>query len=558
MSKIQVNQLKTKLNQLYKDKIDLSDVINEGDKENCFLTRAFGAFALQVCAEIDTDNAANSIVDSYGDNGIDAIYYNDSTNELWILQSKWIKAGVGEPDSGSIAKFVNGIRDIIEFRFDRFNNKIKALQPKIEEAITDIRTRINIVLAHTGSDVIAPENYRVINDLVEEINDASEVMSFEKFTLKKAILSLVNMLDGKPISMDLVIRNWEKIEEPYKAFIGLIDGGSLAQLWINNRRKLLSENIRDFIGNTLVNSEIKKTAIETPELFFYYNNGVTVLCDAINKTAAGGADHTTGIFHIDNMKIVNGAQTVGSLGEAYLANEDALNHVYVFVKIISLDNCPPHFGEDVTIKTNTQNKIEKRDFVSLDAEHQRLQTEFALQNVTYYIRRNNIVSDQETSCDVEDVITAVGCSLDDVDITIIAKREIGKLWEKVDSTPYTSIINVNLTAVKAWRCIRVMRKLQSYIKNKERVTTGRRKSCYIHSNRFILHLVLNSIDQQIMNDPSYDFDNYLDGISTIFDKYEDAVFAIVERDYESSLMHQIFRNFTKTRDIKEKILSADV
>ena len=187
-----------------------------------------------------------------------------------------------------------------------------------------------------------------------------------------------------------------------------------------------------------------------------------------------------------------------------------------------------------------------------------MQTEFALQNVTYYIRRNNIVSDQETSCDVEDVITAVGCSLDDVDITIIAKREIGKLWEKVDSTPYTSIINVNLTAVKAWRCIRVMRKLQSYIKNKERVTTGRRKSCYIHSNRFILHLVLNSIDQQIMNDPSYDFDNYLDGISTIFDKYEDAVFTIVERDYESSLMHQIFRNFTKTRDIKEKILSADV
>lgn len=66
MSKIQVNQLKTKLNLLYENKIDLSDVINEGDKENCFLTRAFGAFALQVCAEIDPDIAANSIVDSYG------------------------------------------------------------------------------------------------------------------------------------------------------------------------------------------------------------------------------------------------------------------------------------------------------------------------------------------------------------------------------------------------------------------------------------------------------------------------------------------------------------
>ena len=53
---------------------------------------------------------------------------------------------------------------------------------------------------------------------------------------------------------------------------------------------------------------------------------------------------------------------------------------------------------------------------------------------------------------------------------------------------------------------------------------------------------------------SYDFDKYLDGISIVFDMYEDAVFTIFERDNESSLMHQKFRNIKKKLENKGKNL----
>ena len=66
-------------------------------------------------------------------------------------------------------------------------------------------------------------------------------------------------------------------------------------------------------------------------------------------------------------------------------------------------------------------------------------------------------------------------------------------------------------------------------------------------------MVLNNIEARAINDPSYNFEDYCKSLDSIFDRYEDNVFQIVERDYESSLMHQIFRNFTKTRDIKEKM-----
>ena len=408
-----------------------------------------------------------------------------------------------------------------------------------------------------SSGFFSEYNSRLINDLLEEVNEASEVMDFSRFTLKRAIQSLVNLLDGNPITKDILIKNWERIDNPYKAVLGIIDGSTLAQLWIDNRTRLFSDNIREFIGNTSVNADIKKTALEEPEKFLYYNNGVTILCNEVNKHVAGGTDHAASNFHIENMKIVNGAQTVGSLGEAYGINPESVSKTNVFVKIISLQGSTENFGNEVTRKTNTQNRIEKRDFVSLDPQHERLKTDFALDNIFYQIKRTDSVPvDFENICNVEDLITAVACSMDNVDFSITTKREVGKLWEDISSDQYKSIINDRLTATKAWRCIRIMRQLSLYIKDKEKSSTARKKSCYIHSNRFILHLLLTQIDQQLLNDPNCDFNDFFNNeLVNRIDFYETKVFSIVERDYSSSLIHQIFRNYTKSRDIKEKVIT---
>ena len=330
----------------------------------------------------------------------------------------------------------------------------------------------------------------------------------------------------------------------------------MVQLWIDNRVKLLSDNIRDFIGNSVVNVDIKRTALEEPEHFLYYNNGVTILCDDINKMAIGGTDHAMGSFRVENIKVVNGAQTVGSLGEAYKVNSEAVEKVNVFVKIISLKDCPTDFGNEVTMKTNTQNRIEKRDFVSLDPQHERLKTDLALDNINYQIKRTSTIQKDENSCDVEELITAVACSLQDVDIAITAKREVGKLWENIHISPYIDIVNSNLNAIKAWRCIQIMRAIQSFIKSQEKSKSGRERSCLIHSNRFVLHIILNLIDQQLLNDPKSDFDSFCQtDLEPIISNVEGIVYEIVENEYSSSLMHQIFRNFTKSRNIKDLLMN---
>ena len=555
MSELQVRHVATMLKQRYTDIIDISDCLttNERDLENLLLTRAYAAYALQTIAEVPEEIAANSITDGVNDNGIDAILYEKSQKILWIVQSKWKRKGVGEPESGDTLKFCSGIRKIIEDDFETFNDKIKNKQNDIEEALNDYTVKINIILAYTGGDNLSSHNMDAINHLLQDVNeDADELMSFETFTLSKAHKALAGLVDGQPINTEIVINSFGRIDEPYKAVYGYVNGTFFAQLWDMYKSRLFSENIRGFLGDSIVNEDVQETITTCPENFFYYNNGITILCDSIIKKPL--MQQNAGTFDVKNLKIVNGAQTVGNIGKMYKTYPDAIEKVWITVKLISLENCPPDFGENVTRKTNTQNKIEKRDFVSLDYLQDKLKTELALLGVSYHIKRSGELVTDEMSCTVDELMVAVACSLSNVDFAVMAKREVGLLWNDTKQEPYTLIINENLTAIKAWRCIQVMRKLNAYIKIESKQKTGRERICIIHSNRFVLHIILNKIAAKLENE-NQNFNDYLEQtLNSEIKSIEKKVIKLVEKKFKSSLIHQVFRNFTKCRELQSLLL----
>ncbi|WP_077303569.1 hypothetical protein [Leptospirillum ferriphilum] len=126
MSVIHVNQIKTQIQRIFKDLIDLSDISNSSQesKENFFISRGLAAYSIYYLANITPKEAATSITDGGDDNGIDAIYFDNSNKKLYIVQSKWIRDGIGEPENGDVKKFVAGVRDLFNMEYDRFNMKI--------------------------------------------------------------------------------------------------------------------------------------------------------------------------------------------------------------------------------------------------------------------------------------------------------------------------------------------------------------------------------------------------------------------------------------------------
>lgn len=551
MSELQVRHIATLLKQTYLGKIDVSDCISpkSEDQEVLFLTRAYASYSLQVIAGVSTDVAAEAITDGFDDHGIDAVLFDRITKILWLVQSKWKKKGSGEPESGDTLKFCSGIRKIIEDDFDAFNDKVKFKKDDIEEALNDYTVKIRLILAYTGDDKLSQYNSDAINQLLHDINDDSdELISFETFTLSKAHKALAGLTEGQPINSEIVVENFGKLDTPYKMIYGVVNGSFFAQLWDKYRSRLFNENIRGFLGDSSVNEDIKGTILNSPENFLYYNNGITILCDSITKKPL--VQQNAGTFEIKNLKIVNGAQTVGSIGNVYAINAGAVEKIWASVKLISLENCPLEFGENVTRKTNTQNKIEKRDFVSLDSLQDKLKTELALLGVDYRIKRSTEESIKENSCTVEDVMIAVGCSLPNVDIAVIAKREVGLLWNNINQEPYTLIINKDLTATKVWRSVQIMRKLNDYIKINAQIKSGKEKICLIHSNRFVLHILLNKIST-LLDDESLDFNTYMtESLQRDIAEIEEKTFRAIEDKYKSSLVHQIFRNYTKCRELQ--------
>ena len=126
MSKLHINQISTKLKELFESKIDLSDINNsDKEKDDKFLSRCLAAYAVYYLTECSIDDAALSIVDGGKDNRIDAIYYSENLKKLFIVQSKWSKNGKGEPSKSDLLKFYTGVKDLFELNFNKFNDKIK-------------------------------------------------------------------------------------------------------------------------------------------------------------------------------------------------------------------------------------------------------------------------------------------------------------------------------------------------------------------------------------------------------------------------------------------------
>ena len=73
------------------------------------------------------------------DNGIDLIHYDVGQERLYLVQSKWNASGNGSPAVGDVQKFIQGIKDLVNLRFDRFNGKVQRLERQITAALDNVR-----------------------------------------------------------------------------------------------------------------------------------------------------------------------------------------------------------------------------------------------------------------------------------------------------------------------------------------------------------------------------------------------------------------------------------
>jgi len=176
------------------------------------------------------------------------------------------------------------------------------------------------------------------------------------------------------------------IDRPFKSNIFLVKPKEIYSLFEKYGHSLFYKNIRNPLPSSLFNEEIKSTILNNSINFWYFNNGITAITDKIEHFHKDSTSAT-----ISGIQIINGAQTVFSIYEAYrFASDDERKKMnesgLITFRIVTSGG--DDFDLKVTRYTNSQNPISERDFHSNDEEQKRLQFDFLKHtNVWYETRR---------------------------------------------------------------------------------------------------------------------------------------------------------------------------
>lgn len=296
--------------------------------------------------EATEDDAADSIVDGANDLGIDAYLPVDfSDNKIRLFQSKYGTAHSNE----AIIKFKEDVRRLL-------SKDITKMRPELANLVTKIQEKnLKVECCYVTNQ---PVDY--------EGDDTIEIMD-----INKIIKNLWDRIKKPAAGKKSKIRLEERIR--YKnTVLGILKLRELTDFVTKNRDYVFESNIRQWMQfKTNVNKGIRDTLHSSPDKFFYYNNGITIVVSDFEVL-----EDNSLILHAP--QIVNGAQTSNSIVDHAKRTNNLDGSITV--TIIKADD--EHDQNNITKYRNSQNSVRGKDLVSLMDFHKSIKSQ--LENYGYF------------------------------------------------------------------------------------------------------------------------------------------------------------------------------
>lgn len=356
--------------------------LEQQDKQ---LSRAFSAFVLHKLLDLAPAEAAAAVVDDFNDNGLDAIYYHAPTDTLYLLQTKLKESEQFKLEDAQ--SFCEGVRLLLKQKFAGFNKNVKRRQVEIETAL-DRCSHIELVVPYTGNGISqhAADTLQTLLDDedLDEPRLARQVQYYSAVDIRRDLLAEKAY---PPVNANVFLQKVGQVQEPRATYYGLARLSDLVGLHEIHGKALYERNIRYFLGSSKsdVNAAIQATLRDAPGNFFYLNNGITAVCDAVepkSKNAETGFKK----YVIKGLSIINGAQTVASAAEFVRQNPQSdIESAKVLFTLIKAP-AAGEFGKQVTRARNHQNPVQVGNFAALDENQERLRQEIAHLGFDYHYR----------------------------------------------------------------------------------------------------------------------------------------------------------------------------
>ena len=193
------------------------------------------------------------------------------------------------------------------------------------------------------------------------------------------------ILDIERISNETEQGDYIRVSKPFESYMFFIRPKIVFELFDKYGFHLFAQNIRNPLPESNYNQKIVETMTHKPGSFWYFNNGIS----AITRILPKGIARTATRISITGLQVINGAQTVYSIYRAYkeadgVTRQEMDDAALVSIRLIKTND--PDMNRQITLYTNSQNRIFDRDFHANDEMQVRLQRE-SFQTCIWYERR---------------------------------------------------------------------------------------------------------------------------------------------------------------------------
>ncbi|KAA6210983.1 AIPR family protein [Streptomyces filamentosus] len=502
-------QLRAALSREFADLIDMTDLPSaapgpDPSRERVFLPRALAAKAVSLLTDRDPAEAAAAVIDGAGDRGIDAVVCSIATPELWLVQAKWSDHGTAETSVEDAHRLVDGLRLLADLRYEEFNARFQRLATVVDDALASDDCRIHLVLAAAGDGQPDPAVEAVLSRCADEFNTLGDLVDFRFLGLSDLHAAALHDPTPQPVSVTAtLVDGWTAVQHPYQTYLGVIAVDELADWYARHGERLYEGNVRRYLGMTKVNQELVDSLIGEPDHFWYFNNGVTVLCDEVRphyfaRPAAGQPVR----LELTNARIVNGAQTAASAYHAWRQDRDAAARARVMLRVMRVKDAPDGLARSIAKATNTQNRVEPRDFVALDPEQALIREDFARTlGKSYVYKRGELDPSPSTGCSIVEAAIALACAHRDAGLVARVRADHDHLWRSGPDGAYARLFGRRPTALQIWRSVRLTRAVGRALEDASGTLAGRDRALIGPGRLLLNHIAFRLVGDEDIDEP---------------------------------------------------------
>ncbi len=371
--------------------------IETGDPSNTELGHRFAHKLLTQWLDISEDSDDLVYCDGAGDGGIDIAYLergeNDSGDLLngdgesprgdtWFLvQSKYGTAFQGKStlliEAQKVLDTLNGERTHLSSLADGLLKRLLTFKSQASD-------RDKIVLVFATEKALSDGMKKTLDGIREmgrqQLGAIFDVEAISIDTIYQRLIEGGNASAVRAaISAQLTPSGGDLLVGPI-SLLRLYDFLKEYRAQTGDLDRLYEKNVRRFLGSRgRVNSAIKKTLEETPQLFGLYNNGITIVVKDFQH-----GDH--GRLTLYDPYIVNGCQTTRTIWDVFYQRREAggtghnpkleewnqqVSRGVIVAKIVKVGVGGVESLkalENITRYTNTQNAVREKDFLTLTSD----------------------------------------------------------------------------------------------------------------------------------------------------------------------------------------------